>query len=363
MLATQEVNTFEDLKSSLSNMPEFDHEQVEFCHDEETGLKAIIAVHNTVLGPALGGARMWSYKTEEEAIRDVLRLSRGMTYKASISGLELGGGKAVIIGSSKRDKSEALMKCYGRFIESLKGKYITAEDVGTSEQDMIYISSETKHVTGIPESMGGSGDPLPVTAYGTYMGIKASVKEMWGNDDLSDKTIVVQGVGHVGQYLVEHLSKENAKIIVCDINEDNLKTVTDNYKNVTVVSPEEVYNVSMDIYSPCALGATVNTETLNQLKCCIIAGAANNQLEDENIHGRMVIEKGILYAPDFLINAGGLINVFSEIKGYDRKETLKLTENIYNLTLEIYEKSKKENISTHKAALELAQKRVDEAKG
>ncbi|MBL4654577.1 MAG: Glu/Leu/Phe/Val dehydrogenase, partial [Bacteroidia bacterium] len=302
MLETQEVNTFEDLQSNLSKMPEFDHEQVEFCHDEETGLKAIIAVHSTVLGPALGGTRMWSYKSEEEAVRDVLRLSRGMTYKASISGLELGGGKAVIIGNSKKIKSEALMKSYGRFVDNLKGKYITAEDVGTSEQDMIYISSETKHVTDIPESMGGSGDPSPVTAYGTYMGMKASVKEMWGNDDLNGKTIAVQGVGHVGQYLVEYLSKENARILVCDINEDNLKSVTDNFKNVSVVSPEEIYNVKMDIYSPCALGATINTETLNQLTCSIIAGAANNQLEDENIHGKMVIEKGILYAPDFLIN-------------------------------------------------------------
>ena len=338
---------------------EMGHEQVVFCHDKQTGLKSIIAIHSTVLGPALGGTRMWSYKSEAEALKDVLRLSRGMTYKASISGLELGGGKAVIIGNSRTDKSEALMRRYGKFIESLNGNYITAEDVGTCEEDMIHIKKETKHVTGIPQSMGGSGDPSPVTAYGTFMGIKAAAKEMWGNDNLSGKKISVQGVGNVGQNLVGYLVKENAIVSVCDINNDNLKTITDKYKNVKVVSPELIYKNPMDIYSPCALGATVNTETLGQLRCSIIAGAANNQLENEEIHGLMLLENGILYAPDFLINAGGLINVFSEIKGYNRKKAMELTEKIYDSTLDIFSKSKKENISTHKAALITAQNRIN----
>lgn len=345
--------------SVFRKVQEMEHEQVVFCHDKKTGLKVIIAIHSTVLGPALGGTRMWQYKSEAEALKDVLRLSRGMTYKASISGLELGGGKAVIIGNSKKDKSEALMRRYGKFIESLNGNYITAEDVGTCEEDMIHIRKETKHVTGIPQSMGGSGDPSPVTAFGTYMGIKASAKELWGNDNLGGKKISVQGVGNVGQNLVNYLIKENAIVSVCDINDENLKAVTNKYKNLKVVSPELIYKNPMDIYSPCALGATVNTETLGQLRCSIIAGAANNQLENEEIHGRMLLENGILYAPDFLINAGGLINVFSEIKGYNRKKTMELTEKIYTSTLEIFTKSKRENISTHKAALLEAQKRIN----
>jgi leucine dehydrogenase len=333
------------------------HEQIVFCNDLETGLKAIIAIHNTNLGPALGGTRMWMYKTEAEALNDVLRLSRGMTYKAAISGLNLGGGKAVIIGDSKKDKSEALFRRFGRFINNLNGQYITAEDVGTSTKDMEYVAMETKSVTGLPESMGGSGDPSPVTAYGVYMGMKASAKFAWGNDDLSGKKVLVQGIGNVGRNLVGHLTKEGAVVYIADINEDQLNKVAAEHGAI-IVSNEGLYDLDIDIYAPCALGATLNTENISRLKCSIVAGAANNQLADENIHGPMLVQKGIVYAPDFLINAGGLINVYSELNGYDRSKALAQTEHIYNATMDILKKAQAEDIHTQLAAMQIAEKRI-----
>jgi leucine dehydrogenase len=358
MIEVKQMKETEATASSVfSLMTEMKHEQVVFCYDYETGLKAIIAIHNTNLGPSLGGTRMWMYQNENDALTDVLRLSRGMTYKAAISGLNLGGGKAVIIGDSKKDKSEALFKRFGRFVNTLSGKYITAEDVGTSTKDMEYIAQETKYVTGLPESMGGGGDPSPVTAYGVYMGMKASAKEVWGADSLSGKKVVVQGVGHVGENLVKHLTSEGAKVYITDINKDALKQVSEKFK-AEVIAPEMVYSMDMDIYAPCALGATLNTEHINQLKCAIVSGAANNQLADENVHGKMLMDKGILYAPDFLINAGGLINVYSELKGYNREDALKQTEHIYNVTLEIFKKSKEEKIPTQQAAKQMAEKRI-----
>src|ERR1035437_2764888 len=341
--------------NSIFSHPSFSkHEQVVFCYDEKTGLKSIIAVHSTVLGPALGGTRMWKYASEADALKDVLRLSRGMTYKAAISGLNLGGGKAVIIGDSKKDKSEALFRKYGQFVNRLGGTYITAEDVGTNVNDMEYVSKETKNVSGL---QGKSGDPSLVTAYGVYMGMKASAKHKWGNDSLAGKTIGVQGVGHVGEYLVELLAKENAKIIISDINEEQLKHVATKY-GAEVVSLDGIYDVNMDIYAPCALGASVNTDTLNRLKCSIIAGSANNQLADETIHGMMVMEKGIIYAPDFLINAGGLINVYSELEGYNREKAMEATRKIYDVTLEILKKSDAEKIPTINSAKQIAEKRI-----
>jgi len=333
------------------------HEQVVFCHDHETGLKAIIAIHNTVLGPALGGTRMWKYNTEAEALQDVLRLSRGMTFKASISGLNLGGGKAVIIGDSKKDKSEQLFRRFGKFVNSLSGKYITAEDVGTSTKDMEYVNMETRHVTGLPESMGGGGDPSPVTAYGVYMGMKASAKHLWGNDSLNGKKVVVQGVGHVGENLVKLLTKEGAKVSIIDINEDQLKKVSSD-TGAQVLSSTDFYDMDMDIYAPCALGATLNTDTINRLKCAIVAGAANNQLAEEAVHGKMLSEKGIIYAPDFLINAGGLINVYSELTGYNRERALQQTEKIFDYTLDIHVKAATENIPAYLAATRMAEKRI-----
>ncbi|REJ82397.1 MAG: Glu/Leu/Phe/Val dehydrogenase [Bacteroidetes bacterium] len=337
------------------------HEQVTFCYDEESGLKAIIAIHDTTLGPALGGTRMWMYKTESEALLDVLRLSRGMTYKAAISGLGLGGGKAVIIGDSKKDKTPKLFRKYGEFIESLNGKYITAEDVGTSTTDMVSVRETTKHVTGLPESMGGGGDPSPVTAYGVYMGMKAAAKKCWGTDSLKGKSVAVQGVGHVGENLVKHVAQEGAKVFITDINEEQLKVIAAKY-GAEITGLEEIYDLNVDVYAPCALGATLNTENINRLRCAIVAGAANNQLADEKVHGKLLSDKGIYYAPDFLINAGGLINVYSELKGYNRKAALEQAEKIYATTLEIFKMADEDNITTVEAANKIAEQRIQSAK-
>jgi leucine dehydrogenase len=344
--------------TTLSNMSLHNHEQVVFGYDEATGLKCIIAIHNTILGPALGGTRMWAYANESEALNDVLRLSRGMTYKAAITGLNLGGGKAVIIGDSRKDKSEAMMRRFGKFVNSLGGKYITAEDVGISPKDMEYVYMETKYVTGIPESMGGSGDPSPVTAFGVYMGMKAAAKYRWGNDSLNGKKIVVQGVGHVGENLVGHLVKEGAKVYITDIYQDRLDAVVKQY-GVEVVDKNTFYDMDMDIYAPCALGATLNDDTLERLKCSIVAGAANNQLADEKKHGEAIMKKGILYAPDFLINAGGLINVYTELEGYNRDRALAKAENIYNTTLQVLKISAEQNLPTYEVANRMAEQRIE----
>jgi len=358
---TKIIPTFNRKDLVLSNMTIMGHEQLVMCQDVKTGLKAIIAIHDTTLGPALGGTRMWNYTNEEDALQDVLRLSRGMTFKASISGLKLGGGKAVIIGDSTTQKTEALMRKFGQYVNSLGGKYITAEDVGMNTKDMEYVRMETEYVTGIPESMGGSGDPSPVTAYGVYMGMKASAKFKWGSDNLFGKTIVVQGTGHVGQNLVRHLSQEGANVIINDINEKKLNHLAKEF-GANIVMGDSIFDLDMDIYAPCALGATVNPKTISKLKCEIIAGAANNQLEVEDRDGKLCAEKGICYAPDFLINAGGLINVYSELKGYNRDSAFKQTKEIYNTTLEILNKAKIENITSHAAALKIAKERINSAK-
>jgi leucine dehydrogenase len=345
----------------IEKMNQMNHEQLVFCNDKETGLKAIIAIHDTTLGPALGGTRMWNYNCDNDAIIDVLRLSRGMTFKAAITGLSLGGGKAVIIGDSSTQKSEALMRKFGEYVNSLGGKYITAEDVGMSASDMVHVKKETDFVTGIPVEMGGGGDPSPVTAFGVYMGMKAAAKYKWGSDDLNAKKILVQGVGHVGENLVKHLSDDGADVYINDINEVNLQRVSDLY-NAQIVEGNLIYDLDVDIYSPCALGATINDITIEMFKCEIIAGAANNQLKDEDKHAKRLQEKGILYAPDFLINAGGLINVYSEINGYDREKAISRTRKIYDTTLEIFSKSDEEEITTHQAALRLAMERIAQAK-
>lgn len=357
MIVQEPSKSTSGLTSVFENSAFMGHEQVVFCHDEETGLKAIIGVHSTVLGPALGGTRMWKYDNDAEALRDVLRLSRGMTYKASISGLNLGGGKAVIIGNSREDKTDEMMKKFGEFVNSLSGRYITAEDVGINTHDMEMVKMKTDHVTGIPESMGGSGDPSPVTAYGVFMGMKASAKYRWGNDDLAGKKVLVQGVGHVGETLVKHLTESGAKVMINDIHEDTLERIASTYGAQIVM--DDIYDLDMDIYAPCALGATVNDETIGRLKAEVIAGAANNQLADEVRHGKMLREKNIVYAPDFLINAGGLINVYSEIAKYDRAEALRRTEDIYNTTLTILTDAETHGITTHAAALKLAEERVE----
>lgn len=354
-----EVKKIEDVNLSenpvIAQMSQYNHEQLLFCNDNETGLKAIIAVHSTVLGPALGGTRMWMYANEMEALNDVLRLSRGMTYKNSISGLNLGGGKAVIIGDARTMKSEALMRRFGKFVNSLAGKYITAEDVGISPIDMTYVAMETDHVVGLP---GKSGDPSPVTAHGVYVGMKACAKQQFGSDSLSGKKIAIQGVGHVGEYLVAALAKENAEIFISDIHEPSLKRVAEQY-GAKVVGLDEIYDIDMDIYAPCALGATVNDDTLSRLKCSIIAGAANNQLKVESVHGRAVMEKGIIYAPDFAINAGGVINCYSEVKGLSSEWALGKAEEIYNTISNIVKRSSDENIPAYQIANKMAEERIE----
>ncbi len=358
-----EIIDAKDLKNNpVFGQLSFDnHEQVVFCSDEDTGLKAIIGVHNTTLGPALGGTRMWQYKTEWEALNDVLRLSRGMTYKSAITGLNLGGGKAVIIGDAKTQKNDALMRKFGEFVNSLSGRYITAEDVGMETRDMDVIREVTPHVTGVSEAIGGSGNPSPVTAYGVYMGMKAASKYKFGSDSLEGKKVLVQGVGHVGETLVKHITDEGAQVILNDINEARLEELSKKY-NANVVLGNDIYGLDIDIYAPCALGATVNDDSIAKMKAKVIAGAANNQLANELKHGKMLQERGIAYAPDFLINAGGIINVYAEVAGYGKEESIKRTENIYNTTLEIFDLAEKENITTHQAAFNIAQSRIDARK-
>jgi leucine dehydrogenase len=337
------------------------HEQVVFCNDKDTGLKAIIGIHNTVLGPALGGTRMWNYANEWEALNDVLRLSRGMSFKSSISGLNLGGGKAVIIGDAKTLKTPELMRKFGEYVHSLSGKYITAEDVGMETKDMDTVREVTPYVTGISEEKGGSGNPSPITAYGVFMGLKAASKYRFGSDNLEGKKVLVQGIGHVGEVLVQHLTESGALVTISDINEDRLHQVSSKY-GAKILTGEDVYSAEVDIYAPCALGATINDATINKIKAQVIAGAANNQLANEVIHGAILKEKGILYAPDFLINAGGVINVYSELANLTRAQVMEKTENIYNTSLEIFKFAETNNITTHQAAMSIAQKRIDDRK-
>jgi leucine dehydrogenase len=355
MVEVRQVNT--KPFSLFNQLEQNGHQNVLFCSDTGTGLKAIIAIHDTTLGPAIGGTRMWTYGTEEEALEDVLRISRGMTYKASISGINCGGGSAVIIGDSRSEKSESLMRRFGKFINNLNGEFITGEDLGTTPRDMEFIRMETKHVVGIPEFLGGSGDTAPITAFGVYMAMKASAKELWGNDSLAGKSVVVQGVGHVGEALVKLLREDSAKVYISDLNDERLLAVSKKYAAKPMAN-NHIYDLDIDIYAPCAFGATLNTENINRLKCSIITGSANNQLENEEIHGKMLFDKGILYGPDFLINAGGLINAYSEIAGYNKKKAEQLTEKIYEVSRMIYKKSKTELIPTHQAALEIASQRI-----
>ncbi len=338
-----------------------DHEQVVICNDKDTGLKAIIGIHSTVLGPALGGTRMIPYASEWEALDDVLKLSRGMTLKAAISGLRLGGGKAVIIGDPKTQKTPELIRKFGEFVHSFNGIYITAEEVGMTPVDMDLIREVTPFVTGISRGKGGTGNPAPITAYGVFMGMKAAAMFTFGSDILEDKTVFVQGVGSVGEALVENLLNEGAKVTITDINEERLEAVKSKF-NVSVYKGTDFYNQPMDIYAPCALGATINDETIYKLKAKIIAGSANNQLEDEEKHGQILLKRGIVYAPDYLINAGGLINVYAELESYNTQQAIRKTENIYNTTLEILERAKQNNIATITAAINIANERIDAKK-
>lgn len=335
-----------------------DHEQVVFCSDKKVGLRAIIAVHNTTLGPSLGGTRMWRYATEEDALHDVLRLSRGMTYKAAIAGLNLGGGKAVILGNAEREKSEALFRTYGKFVDTLGGRYITAEDVNTDVRDMEWVRMETRHVTGISRALGGSGDPSPVTGLGVYVGMKACAHEVFGSDSLKGKKVAIQGAGKVASYLAEHLAEEQAKVFITDIVESRVKSIVKRLK-ATYVRPEKIYGIPVDIFAPCALGGILNDETIPKLRCKIVAGGANNQLLDEKKSSQQLIDRGILYAPDYAINAGGLINVANELEGYSERRALTQAESIYVILQGIFQLAKREKIPTYLAANRLAEQRIE----
>ena len=358
VLSPKELSKIDPVFGQLS----FDnHEQIVFCNDKDTGLKAIIGIHNTVLGPALGGTRMWDYSNEWEALNDALRLSRGMTYKSAITGLNLGGGKAVIIGDAKTQKTPELMKKFGEFVHSLSGRYITAEDVGMDTADMDIVREVTPYVTGISKSKGGAGNPSPITAYGVFMGMKAAAQFKYGTDVLENKNVFVQGIGHVGESLVEHLTNEGAKVTITDINQERLEQVRSKY-DVTIYSGHDIYSEPMDIYAPCALGATINDDTVYKIQADIIAGAANNQLANEEKHGALLKDRGVVYAPDFLINAGGIINVFAELENYDHQEIMRKTENIFNTTIEILHRAKLNDVTPNSAALSIAKERIDSRK-
>lgn len=346
--------------NTLASMQEYEHEQVVFCQDKEAGLKAIIAIHDTTLGPALGGTRMWNYSCEEEALRDVLRLSRGMTYKATAAGLNLGGGKAVIIGDPKKEKSEILFRAYGRFVNSLGGRYITAEDVGTDVNDMEYTFMETDYVVGIEASHGGSGNPAPFTSLGVFQAIKVCLGKVFGSEDLKGKVVAVQGVGQVGSHLIRRLKAAGAKIAASDVDAEKLKKAEAEF-GFESVDPKEIYSVSCDIFVPCALGGILNDETIPVLKTKIIAGSANNQLERPE-HADQLKARGILYAPDYVVNAGGLINVYLELEGYSRERAERMTRGIYYNLKKVLQIAEEKKCSTEQAANFMVEHRLKQLK-
>ena len=335
------------------------HEQVIYCNDPSSGLKAIIAIHSTALGPALGGCRMYPYKNEEDALIDVLRLSKGMTYKASIANLNLGGGKSVIIADPKKDKSEVLLRSFGKFVNSLNGKYITAEDVGMSVHDMEYIRMETKHVTGIKRAMGGSGDPSILTALGVYIGMQAALKKKLNIVSMKDLKVGVQGLGKVGYYLCNHLKDAGAEIYGYDIDKNKLNKAIEDF-GLIPISDDELLSMDLDIFSPCALGAIINPASIKTLKCSVIAGAANNQLEKESRDSKLLLKKGIMYVPDYVINAGGLMNVANELQGYNQEKARYQVEGIYYILMRIFDYAIANNISALEAANHLAERRISE---
>lgn len=335
-------------------MEEHDYEQLVFCQDKATGLKAIIAIHDTTLGPALGGTRIWDYETEEEAIIDALRLARGMTLKNSAAGLNLGGGKTVIMGDPAKIKSEAFFRSFGRYVEGLSGRYITAEDMNSTTQDMAWINDETDYVVGLE---GKSGNPSPVTAYGVFRGIEAACNEVFGSDDLTGKVVAIQGAGAVGYTVCKHLHEAGAKLIVTDIRKDSIQRIVDDF-GATAVEPDEIYSVECDVFAPCAMGAILNDFTIDKLKCKIVGGSANNQLAEDK-HAKMLEERGILYVPDFVINGGGVINVYEELKGYNEKRALSRAGAIYDTCKKIFAIAKEEGITTAEAADRMANQRIE----
>lgn len=337
----------------FDTLAEMGHEQVVVCSDPTAGYRGIIAIHSTTLGPALGGTRFWKYANDDEAVIDALRLSRGMTYKNAVAGLNLGGGKAVIIGDNKTKSREMIFRAHGRFVESLGGRYVTAEDVGTSPADMDFVQMETEYVAGLA---GRSGDPSPVTAHGVFRTIEASAQFLWGSDDLTSRTVSLQGCGHVGYYLAKELSQAGAKLIVTDIDAERVRRVVSEF-GATAVKPDEIYGVEADVFAPCALGAIINDKTIPQLRVEVVAGGANNQLAEPR-HGDQLEERGILYAPDYVANAGGVINVYSELAGWDSSRSLRKADEIYDTILGVFEIAKQDGVPTYQAADRLAERRL-----
>lgn len=338
------------------NVEHREHEQIVYCYDKSTGLKSIIAIHDTTLGPALGGTRLLPYESEEEALNDVLRLSRGMTYKSACAGLHLGGGKGVIIANPSQ-KSEAFMRSYGRFVDSLNGRYITAEDMNINVSDMDHVRLETTYVTGVSPEIGGSGDPSVYTALGTFYGIQASVKYRLKKTTLHGIKVVIQGAGAVGAQLCQHLFDEGALLYVQDIRKQHAQEMQQKF-GATIVSEEELYDLDIDVYAPCARGSTLNSDTIPRLKATVVAGCANNQLENEEKHGQMLKERGVLYAPDYVINAGGIINVANELSGYNRQKVEAEVARIGQTLGTIFHDAEKKHITTQQAADHFAERRI-----
>jgi leucine dehydrogenase len=341
----------------FERMAQEGHQEVVFFYDKSTGLKAIVAIHDTTLGPATGGCRMYPYQTEEEAIEDVMRLSKAMTYKIAAAGENLGGGKCIIWGDPNRDKSEFLFRALGRFIHTFGGRFTTGTDLGTVKEDFVWARQETPYVCALPEEYGGSGDTALITAFGVWHGLKAAAKWRWGNDSLQGRRVAVQGVGKVGYCLLEYLFKDGAHCIISDIVSQNIEAAKEKFPDVTVVEHQWIYDVDCHIFSPNAVGTILNDQTVPRLRCEIIGGAANNQLAEQK-YGEMLMERGILYCPDFIINSGGLIQVADELQGFNQERAFRKTADIYHRLLEIFRISKEQNISTHQAALLLAEKRI-----
>lgn len=338
------------------------YEQLILCYEPHAGLKAIICIHDTTLGPGVGGTRMWPYEHEEDALQDALRLARGMTYKNAAAGLNLGGAKAVIIGDPAKDKSELLWRAFGRYVQTLGGRYITAEDVGTTPADMEYIRMETKFVVGCCDA-ASSGDPSPLTALGVYRGMLACAREAWGQDSLQGRTVALQGLGHVGSALCEILHREGCRLVVSDIRSEAVRAAVER-TGAKVVAPEVIYDEECDIFAPCALGAVINDRTVERLRCRVVAGAANNQLQ-EGRHGEALQQRGILYAPDFIINAGGVINVSDELQpgGYNRDRATRRVETVYENVRRVLAMARKENVAPHRAAEKVAEERIRAMRG
>jgi leucine dehydrogenase len=337
----------------FDTISEMGHEQLVVCQDSASGYRGIIAIHSTTLGPALGGTRFWNYATDEEAIVDALRLARGMTYKNAVAGLNLGGGKSVIIGDNKTMDREMIFRAHGRFVEILGGRYITAEDVGTSTADMDFVHMETDYVAGLA---GRSGDPSPVTAHGVLRAIQAAAKERWGSDDLDGRLVAVQGCGHVGYYLAKELHESGAQVVAADIDVERAKRVVNEFGAKTI-APDDIYGVEADIFAPCALGAVINDKTIPRLRAEVVAGAANNQLLEER-HGDELERRGILYAPDYVANAGGVINVYSELAGWTSARAFRKADEIFETVLKVFAIARNDRIPTYLAADRLAEQRI-----